>query len=183
MRTVTIISALLALAILSVGAADSKWQRVPNKMTTEWGRAVTPKNAWREYPRPQFARADWQNLNGLWDYTITAKDATPPAQWLGEILVPFAVESTLSGVGQMLAPDQALWYRRTFELKPRSARRVLLNFEAVDYYSTVWVNGQQVGEHIGEGFNSFVRPVAGSRADEPKFLKEIFENTPCARQK
>ena len=116
---------------------------------TVWGHAVTPANAWREYPRPQLERADWKNLNGLWDYAITAKDATQPAGWTGKILVPFAVESTLSGVGQLLAPDQSLWYRRTFKLSPQAGRRTLLNFEAVDYQSAVWVNGRPVGGHIG----------------------------------
>lgn len=89
-------------------ATETIWRPVPDKMMTSWGRGVQPDNAWREYPRPQFERADWQNLNGLWDYAISAKDAAVPAVWSGKILVPYAVESTLSGVGQLLAPDQAL---------------------------------------------------------------------------
>jgi beta-galactosidase/beta-glucuronidase len=130
-------------------ATETIWRPVPDKMMTSWGRGVQPDNAWREYPRPQFERADWQNLNGLWDYAISAKDAAVPAVWSGKILVPYAVESTLSGVGQLLAPDQALWYRRTLRRGPKAGHRTLLNFEAVDYRCTVWVNGQSVGEHIG----------------------------------
>ena len=125
------------------------WQPVADKMMTTWGRQVTPANAWREYPRPQMERADWQNLNGLWDYAITAKDAAQPTQWMGKILVPFAVESTLSGVGQWLDAKQALWYRQAIRLSPKSGSRTLLNFEAADYQATVWVNGRSMGAHTG----------------------------------
>jgi beta-galactosidase/beta-glucuronidase len=130
-------------------ASAADWQPVAGKMMTRWGRALTPENAWREYPRPQLERAAWQNLNGLWDYAITAKDAAQPSAWEGKILVPFAVESALSGVGRMLEPEQSLWYRRTFEHVPTTGQRLVLNFEAVDYHAKVWVNGREVGEHIG----------------------------------
>jgi len=101
---------LVGLAFLwpAVCRAETPWQPVPGKMMTRWGREVTPKKVWPEYPRPQFKRTDWQNLNGLWDYAISAKDASQPADWAGKILVPFAVESTLSGVGHLLSPDEAL---------------------------------------------------------------------------
>jgi len=131
------------------GQAATKWQPVPGKMMTRWGRDVKPANAWREYPRPQFERAKWQNLNGLWDYAVTAKDAPQPSEWPGKILVPYAIESTLSGVGTLLSPEQALWYRQSFKHSTKSGHRLLLNFEAVDYHATIWVNGQHVGEHIG----------------------------------
>ena len=137
------------LASITAAGAASQWQPAPGQMMTRWGKAVNPSNAWREYPRPQMERKDWQSLNGLWDYAISAKDAAQPKEWHGKILVPFAVESALSGVGKLLEPNQALWYRRTVKLNPKSDRRVLLNFEAVDYHSAVWVNGQPVGEHIG----------------------------------
>jgi beta-galactosidase/beta-glucuronidase len=160
----SIVRAALVIAVaslLSATQAQTKWQPVPDKMLTTWGRGVKPSNAWREYPRPQFEREHWQNLNGLWDYAITARDAAQPAAWQGKILVPFAVESTLSGVGKMLSPDQALWYRQTIKHSPAAGRRTLLNFEAVDYHSTVWVNGQQVGEHIG-GNTPFSFDVTGA---------------------
>ena len=94
-------------------------------------------------------RDDWQNLNGPWDYAVTSLDAPQPKSWDGKILVPFALESKLSGVQRLLDPTEALWYHRTFEVKQQTDRRVLLNFEAVDYRSRVWVNGLQVGEHTG----------------------------------
>ena len=140
---------LATIGCTALSAAETNWRPVPDKMMTTWGRAVQPDNAWREYPRPQFERAAWQNLNGLWDYAITAQDSSQPTAWSGKILVPYALESTLSGVGQVLAPEQALWYRQTLRRSPKAGRRTLLNFEAVDYHSTVWVNGVSVGEHIG----------------------------------
>lgn len=143
----------LALATFAVWnylpAVHADWQPVAGKMTTRWAKTVSPKNAWPEYPRPQFERKNWQNLNGLWDYSVTAKDAPKPSAWTGQILVPYCIESTLSGVGRELQPEDALWYRRTVNLKPKKGLQTLLNFEAVDYQTTVWVNGQQVGEHTG----------------------------------
>lgn len=149
MRTILLTAALVATTLFPTLAAEPKYQPVAGKMITHWGREVTPKKALAEYPRPQFEREKWRNLNGLWDYAITPAGAAQPTQWVGKILVPFALESTLSGVGRLLAPDEALWYRRSFDFKPTAARRVQLNFEAVDYHATVWVNGRQVGEHVG----------------------------------
>lgn len=120
-----------------------------SELITRWGEQVTPQNAWIEYPRPQMARPKWQNLNGRWDYAVTSLDAPQPANWDGKILVPFAIESKLSGVQRLLDPTEALWYHRTVELTKPTDRRVLLNFEAVDYRCQVSLNGKQVGEHVG----------------------------------
>jgi len=122
---------------------------------TRWAKDVKPGKALPEYPRPQMERKEWQNLNGLWSYAIVAKDAAQPATWDGEILVPFAVESVLSGVMKPLSPDQRLWYRRSFEVpKKWRGRRVLLHFGAVDWETTVWVNGKELGTHRG-GYDGF----------------------------
>ncbi|MCB1231235.1 MAG: beta galactosidase jelly roll domain-containing protein [Verrucomicrobiae bacterium] len=119
-------------------------------MRTPWGEKVTAENAWREYPRPQMRRDQWTNLNGKWNYAVTSKETkNAPKQWDGEILVPFAIEAPLSGVEKRITPDEALWYRRSFTVEKNEGKRTLLNFEAVDYQSTVWVNGKQVGEHVG----------------------------------
>ncbi len=120
-----------------------------SELITEWGAAVTPENAWAEYPRPALEREQWTNLNGHWDYAVTAKDAPRPSAWDGQILVPFALESKLSGVQRLLHPDQALWYRRPLEAARKEGKRLFVNFEAVDYRCDVWVNNTKVGSHTG----------------------------------
>jgi beta-galactosidase/beta-glucuronidase len=141
--------------LLAAVAAAQNWTPAPVTLKTEWGEKVTPANAWREYPRPQFVRERWANLNGLWDYAITAKTAPAPSKYDGQILVPFAVESSLSGVGKTLRPDQRLWEHRQFQVPAGWKNdRVLLHFGAVDFECALWVNGGLVGSHSG-GFDPF----------------------------
>ena len=145
----------LLFLLSAISATAQNWKPAPVTLTTTWGEKVTPANAWREYPRPQFVRDRWENLNGLWDYAITAKTAPAPSKFDGQILVPFPVESSLSGVGKPLSPDQRLWERRRFQLPAAwKGERVLLHFGAVDYECAVWVNGGLVGSHSG-GFDAF----------------------------
>jgi beta-galactosidase/beta-glucuronidase len=95
-------------------------------------------------------RRHWQSLNGLWRYAITARDAGIPTRYQGSILVPYPLESALSGIEKPLRPDQLLWYRRTVVLKPgEQGDRTLLHFGAVDYQATVYLNGREVGTHSG----------------------------------
>lgn len=145
--SLSVVALLLTAACWTAHAAD--WQPAKGNLMTTWGEKVTPANAWTEYPRPQLVRENWTNLNGLWDYAVTPKEAAQPPQWAGKILVPFAIEAPLSGVGRMLAPEEALWYQRTLELTPAADRRTLLHFEAVDYQCTVTLNGKEVGSHTG----------------------------------
>jgi hypothetical protein len=127
----------------------------PTKLQTRWASQVTADRVLPEYPRPQLARKNWTNLNGAWTYAITAGDAPRPSAFPGRILVPFAVESQLSGAGVWVAPDQRLWYRRTFTAPALTAgSRLLLNFGAVDWEAEVLVNGTRVGEHRG-GYDPF----------------------------
>jgi len=117
---------------------------------TRWGKAVTPDNAWRSYPRPQLERAKWQNLNGQWDYAITKAAAPMPERMDGKILVPFAVESRLSGVARKVLPEDRIWYRRSFTVPADWAgQHVMLNFGAVDHAAHIWVNGAIAGSHQG----------------------------------
>src|SRR5262245_40133154 len=150
-----LVIALLTLVLVAATAAAQQWKPAPVTLMTQWGEKVTPDNAWREYPRPQFVRERWQNLNGLWDYAITTKTAPAPSKFDGKILVPFAPEAALSGVGKVLQPDQRLWYRRSFTVPADwKGERILLHFGAVDYECALWVNGGLVGAHIG-GFDAF----------------------------
>lgn len=129
--------------------ATAQWQVPADSMMTRWGRAVTPENAWREYPRPQFRRqASWKCLNGLWDYAVTTGDQSPES-FQGKILVPFAIEAPLSGVGKLLEPGETLWYRRVLTHQTPKNHRTHLHFEAVDYRCEVMVNGKSVGSHVG----------------------------------
>ena len=146
-------TAVLALACVAAGAAAQ--QSAPPTLVTRWAREVRVGDPLPEYPRPQMARGAWQSLNGQWDYAITAEDAGEPTRWDGAILVPFPVESQLSGVRRAVAPSERLWYRRTFR-PPRlpAGGRLLLHFGAVDWETTVFVNGRRVGEHRG-GYDPF----------------------------
>ena len=106
--------ATLALAGFSVFAGQ--WPPAAGPLMTRWAKDVSPANALPEYPRPQLVRDAWQNLNGLWDYAIADKDASQPELWDGQILVPFPVQSALSGVMKPVTEKQCLWYHRTFKL-------------------------------------------------------------------
>lgn len=135
--------------------AEAAWRPVPGKLMTRWAKDVDSANPWPEYPRPLLQRERWMNLNGLWEYAITPKDAPMPAQGEGKILVPYPVESALSGVGRPLKPDQALHYRRVFTLpEDWKGDRIWLHFGAVDWKCTITVNGHKVGEHTG-GYDPF----------------------------
>lgn len=149
----TFILSLLWMSLAS--GAFAQWAPAGDKIKTEWAEQVNPANVLPEYPRPIMERSEWKNLNGLWDYAITDVATATPASFDGQILVPFAVESSLSGVGKTVGSQKALWYSRPFEV-PASwkGRRVLLHFGAVDWKADVWVNGVKVGTHTG-GFTPF----------------------------
>ncbi len=122
---------------------------------TRWAAEVSPTNAHPEYPRPQLVRPDWLNLNGLWSYTISSSAATVPAKSDGEILVPFPIESALSGVMRRVDEGSTIWYRRQFRVpKEWFGRRVRLHFGAVDWSARVLANGKEIGCHRG-GYDAF----------------------------
>ncbi len=157
------------LFLMSLGgmAAQADWQPVKSGMMTEWGSGLKADAVWQEYPRPQLERGDWTNLNGLWDYSVTGKDVETPTSWSGQILVPFCPESALSGVGRLIEPTEALWYKRPLP-GLKAGKRTILNFEAVDYTTTVWVNGRKIGSHTG-GFTPFsfdITPVLKAEGNE-----------------
>lgn len=117
---------------------------------TPWADSIDVNNVRGEYPRPIMERSQWVNLNGLWDYAITPAHQAQPASFDGQILVPFPVESALSGVGKEVGAANELWYQREFIVPSAwKGQDVLLNFGAVDWQCDVWVNGVKVGSHQG----------------------------------
>lgn len=145
-------AAVLGFAAMACGALQA-YAPAKAPLMTEWGAKVTPENAWREYPRPQMVRSGWTNLNGEWDYAITSVTNTPgrPTKWDGKILVPFALESALSGVGKTLEPDQFLWYTREINCSKVPGERILLHFGAVDFRAMVFIGHQEVTDVPHEG--------------------------------
>ena len=120
----SLLTFIMAFAIVAVSAQE--WKPVGDNIRTPWAEQLDPSDPLPEYPRPQMVRADWMNLNGLWDYAITEAGAgTFTAE--GKILVPFAVESSLSGVGRKITKDNALWYERPFTL-PKKWKGIQIHF-------------------------------------------------------
>ena len=163
MNATRTVSITLIFAISLGGIAMAQWKPVEGQLMTRWAKDVSPGNVWPEYPRPQMTRDQWQNLNGLWDYAITPSTTdSRPAAWEGQILVPFAIESALSGVKKAVQPDQTLWYRRTFTAPENlDGQRLLLHFNAVDWECAVFVNGTFCGRHQG-GYDPFYFDITGA---------------------
>ncbi len=130
------------------------WTPAPG-LKTRWAAEVDPTNPLPEYPRPQMVRPEWMNLNGLWDFALLPEAGPMPEQYPDRILVPFPVESALSGVTRTVGPQDRIWYRRTFSLpQTREDSRWLLHFGAVDWEAEVFLNGGSLGTHRG-GYDPF----------------------------
>ena len=153
LRMKTNILLLLFATAFQTCLAKSEPRVCTNELITSWGRAVTPANVWREYPRPQLVRTNWTSLNGEWDYAVTSVTTDEPKAWDGKILVPFPIESPLSGVRRTVSPDDQIWYRRTFTARPQPGTRTILNFERVDFRASVFVNGIEATDVPHEGGN------------------------------
>ena len=116
---------------------------------TKWGKELNKANVLPEYPRPQFERNSYLNLNGYWEYAIR-KDEAKPSKMDGKVLVPFSIESPLSEVQRQLLPGELLWYRRELNLSNFTMQDlIILNFGAVDQFCEVFINSIKVGEHDG----------------------------------
>ena len=148
----------LLLLILNYSPAQkNSWQIIQGKIKSPWADSVNPNNVMAEYPRPQMQRGNWQNLNGLWQYSILPKsgDQNIPQSFQGNILVPFAVESALSGVGKSVGKDSILWYQTTITVPSKiKNKKVLLHFGAVDWRSDIYINGNKIATHEG-GYDPF----------------------------
>ena len=149
MKLRTLLAAAVSAVLLPSCASQPEWTPVGDRIMTFWGENLDPENVLPEYPRPQLVRDRWINLNGLWEYAITPVDAVPE-KMDGHILVPFAVESALSGVGRSVTEHDALWYEREFSVpKDWAGSRIMLNFGAVDWKAEVYVNDELAGCHTG----------------------------------
>lgn len=144
----------LVLFILSTGLV-AQWKPAGDKLKTEWGPKIDHENALPEYPRPIMEREQWKNLNGLWAYAIRPKGKVLPSSFDGKILVPFAVESSLSGVMKEVGSNNELWYRTQFTIPSEwKGKDILLHFGAVDWRAEIWLNDIKIGQHEG-GYTPF----------------------------
>ena len=181
---------LISFAIcLIIGQLTLFAQYAPagDSLKTRWASEVTPENVLQEYPRPQMVRDNWLNLNGLWDYSIRPKGQLVD-KYDGKILVPFCVESSLSGVQKYVGKDNELWYQREFEVPSNwKGKRILLHFGAVDWKCDVWVNDIKVGSHTG-GYTPFSMDVTQAlKKKGNKLMVRVWDPTdngeqPCGKQ-
>ncbi len=148
-----------------------QWKMQPGPLATRWAKDVGPDNAHPEYPRPQMVRRNWKNLNGLWELAVRPRQEGRPEAFESSILVPFPIESSLSGVMRRVDETQRIWYRRTFSVPQGWGKQtVLLHFGASDWETTVWVNGQEMGAHKG-GYDPFTFDV--TKALKPGGEQEV----------
>ena len=175
-RTALTLSLTVAASLVGLRPADA-WTMKEGPLMTRWAKDVKPDAVLPEYPRPQMVRADWLNLNGVWEYQPGhADDQLPTGKLASEILVPFPVESAISGV---MEHHDRLWYRRSFTVPAAwRGRRTLLHFGAVDYESEVFVNGKSAGVHKG-GYDPFTMDVSALlNGDGPQELVvRVFDPT------
>lgn len=148
-------SILIVLLIFQSISLSAQWKPAGDKIKTAWAETLDPNNVLPEYPRPIMERKDWKNLNGLWNYAIRPAGQSAPKAFDGEILVPFAVESSLSGVQKTLGKENELWYKRTFSIPSNwKNKNILLHFGAVDWKAEIYLNDIKIGSHTG-GFTPF----------------------------
>jgi beta-galactosidase/beta-glucuronidase len=141
--------------ILMLSNLSAQWTPAGEMIKTKWADKIDIQKVLPEYPRPIMERKEWQNLNGLWQYSITSANSPKPQKFDGNILVPFPVESSLSGVMKSVGKDKALWYKKIFNI-PSSwkGKRVILHFGGVDWKTDVWINDIKIGSHTG-GYSPF----------------------------
>lgn len=146
---------LLVFLFCIVKVSNAQWSPQGDKIKTNWAEELDVNAVLQEYPRPLLERSDWMNLNGLWNYAVEAVGANEPTEYDGKILVPFAIESSLSGVMKSLGSDKELWYRLDFSVPAKwKNKNILLHFGAVDWKCEVFVNDIKIGSHTG-GYTAF----------------------------
>ena len=166
------------MLVFSVKSDAQKWKMQQAVLKSRWARKVSPNTSLNTYPRPALVRSQWKSLNGLWDYAIASKEQDKVNEYDGKILVPYPIESALSGVQKNLLPDQHLWYRKEFNLPlVKPGERILLHFGAVDWQATVFVNGKEVGQHTG-GYTAFTFDITDAmREGRNEIVVKVFDPT------
>jgi beta-galactosidase/beta-glucuronidase len=162
----------------------AQWQPAGDKIKTAWTEKTDINNVWPEYPRPIMAREQWKNLNGLWEYAIVKAGSPEPAAFEGKILVPFAVESSLSGVQKMVGQENELWYKRSVTVPSEwKNKKILLHFGAVDWRSELWVNDIKVGSHQG-GYSPFCFDITPylNKTGEQKLVLKVWDPSDAGYQ-
>ncbi|MFV0377178.1 MAG: glycoside hydrolase family 2 protein [Mangrovibacterium sp.] len=169
---------LLAFLFCSIAICTfAQWQPAGNKIKTKWAETIDVNQVLPEYPRPLLERANWQNLNGLWDYAILPAGQAEPPTYDGNILVPFAVESSLSGVQKRISEKQELWYKRNFTVPTAwKSKKVLLHFGAVDWRTEVWLNDIKIGSHQG-GYTPFSFDITAflNKTGQQKLVVKVWD--------
>jgi hypothetical protein len=176
--------------IMSLSLKSQDWKLVPGNIMTPWAANVSPENVLPEYPRPQLVRKEWRNLNGLWDFTVAIGTNTAPAQRFNrKILVPFCVESALSGIKETITGFNEMKYRRFFRIPETwKGKRIMLHFDAVDYITKLWIDGKYVGDHKGgyDAFNfditDFLNPVENHEINMVVWDPSNSGNQPIGKQ-
>jgi len=186
LRRLTLCAVVLFVITTGVSPfrAEAQWASQEAPLMTRWAETVSPDGVHPEYPRPQLVRDDWYNLNGLWDYAVTPRNSGQPIDWHCGILVPFPIESALSGVMERIDADHRLWYRRSFTIPESwSGKRVLLHFGAVDWEAMIRVNGRMVGEHRG-GYDPFTVDITSALrpGSEQEIVVAVWDPTSSGYQ-
>jgi len=167
---------VLCICVLQTFA---QWKPAGDKIKTSWAEKIDVKNVLPEYPRPLIERAEWVNLNGLWDYAILKAGLAEPSKFDGQILVPFAVESSLSGVQKTVGDENEVWYKRNFTVPSKwKNNKILLHFGAVDWKSEIWLNDIKIGSHTG-GYTPFtfdIQPFLNKTGDQ-KLVVRVWDPT------
>lgn len=169
---------LVFIGCLMSFSTFAQWQPAGDKIKTRWASEIDVNNVLPEYPRPIMERAEWQNLNGLWDYAILPVGRQTPSTFDGKILVPFAIESSLSGVQKKVGKENELWYQREFTIPSKwKNNRILLHFGAVDWKADIWVNDIKVGHHTG-GYTPFSFDITSAlKSGSNKLVVKVWDPT------